>query len=302
MAFELNIVNLLDDPTVEGIVITAHDATARVSAERDLGEALSRLTATLDSTADGILAVDMEGRITDFNRRFVEIWCIPQDSVARQDDVNALAFALDQLAHPEAFVARLKELDVSHESESSELLEIKDGRVIESFSRSQRIGGKVVGRVHSFRDVTDRKLLEDELAYRAFHDSLTRLANKALFQDRLEHALTRMARADSHLAVLFLDLDDFKTVNDSLGHGEGDQLLRTVATNLIQVLRPSDTAARMGGDEFAVLIEDVGSCEAITELAQRILDSLRPPVRLGTKSVERGMQHGHRLRRGGHQQ
>ena len=142
-----------------------------------------------------------------------------------------------------------------------------------------------MGRVYSFRDVTDRKLLEDELAYRAFHDSLTRLANKSLFQDRLDHALARITRTGSHLAVLFLDLDDFKTVNDSLGHGEGDQLLRRVATTLIEMLRPADTAARLGGDEFAILVEDVPSREAVKELAQRILDNLRPQVRLGSKSV-----------------
>jgi diguanylate cyclase (GGDEF)-like protein len=85
--------------------------------------------------------------------------------------------------------------------------------------------------------------------------------------------------------VLFLDLDDFKMVNDSLGHGEGDQLLRWVAMALVDLLRPSDTAARLGGDEFAILIENVSSREAVTELAQRILDALRPPVRLGTRSV-----------------
>ena len=283
--FELSIVNLLDDPTVEGFVISANDATAQVSTEHDLGEALSRLTATLDSTADGILVVDTARKITDFNRRFVEIWGISDDVVTRGEDVATLAFALDQLTDPEAFGSRLEELEGKPENESFDLLEFKDGRVVERFSRSQRVAGEVVGRVYSFRDVTDRKLLEDELAYRAFHDSLTRLANKSLFQDRLDHALARITRTGSHLAVLFLDLDDFKTVNDSLGHGEGDQLLRRVAKTLIEMLRPADTAARLGGDEFAILVEDVPSREAVTELAQRILDKLRPQVRLGTKSV-----------------
>ena len=283
--FELNIVNLLDDPIVEGIVITAHDATSQVSAEHDLSEALSRLTATLDSTADGILVVDNNGKITDFNRRFLDIWRIPDGTVARHDDVMTLRPAMDLLSQPEEIMARLQELDVAADEETSDTFEFGDGRVVERFSRPQRIDGKIVGRVYSFRDVTDRKLLEEELAYRAFHDSLTRLANKALFQDRLEHALARMARTDSHLAVLFLDLDDFKTVNDSLGHGEGDQLLRRVATTLHDVLRSSDTAARLGGDEFAVLIEDVSSPEAVTDMAQRILESLRKPVRLATKTL-----------------
>jgi len=139
--------------------------------------------------------------------------------------------------------------------------------------------------VYSFRDITDRTRLEDELAYRAFHDSLTGLANKALFQDRLEHALARIERTGSKLAVMFIDLDDFKTVNDSLGHGEGDRLLQRVATTIVRALGPSDTAARLGGDEFAVLVEDVHSRDTITGLAERILDSLRPSVRLGTKAV-----------------
>jgi diguanylate cyclase (GGDEF)-like protein/PAS domain S-box-containing protein len=283
--FDLNIVNLLDDPTVEGFVISAYDATVQVCAENDLGEALSRLTATLDSTADGILVVDTDGKITDFNRQFVEIWGIPDDAVARKDDVATLEFALDQLTDPEGFVARMGALDLQPDAETFDLLEFKDGRIVERFSKPQSIDGIAVGRVYSFRDVTDRKLLEDELSYRAFHDSLTRLANKSLFQDRLKQALNRLARTDSHLAVLFLDLDDFKAVNDSLGHGEGDQLLRWVASTLTEMLRPSDTAARLGGDEFAILIEDVTSCDAVTDVAQRILNALRTPVRLGTKSV-----------------
>ena len=282
--FDLNIVSLLDDPTVQGFVISANDASARVSAEHDAVDALSRLTATLDSTADGILVVDTAGKITEFNHRFVEIWELQEDSVARRADASSLAFAVDQLADARDFLAKERH-DVQPETESFDVLEFKDGRVVERFTKPQRVGGQVVGRVYSFRDVTDRKLLEDELSYRAFHDALTRLANKSLFQDRLKHALSRLSRTGSHLAVLFLDLDDFKTVNDSLGHGEGDQLLRWVATTLLDLLRPSDTAARMGGDEFAVLVEDFSSPEAVTELAQRILDSLRPPVRLGTKAV-----------------
>ncbi len=283
--FDLSIVNLLDDPTVEGLVISATDATAQVSAERDLSAALSRLTATLDSTADGILVVDMAGKITDFNRRFAEIWGLPETRLARRAGLATLAFALDQLTDPDAFTARLEELDLEPETESFDLIEFRDGRHVERYSRPQRVGGEVVGRVYSFRDVTDRKLLEDELHYWAFHDSLTRLANKTLFQDRLDHALARSVRMGTHLAVLFIDLDNFKTVNDTLGHGEGDQLLRRVAKTIIDLLRASDTAARLGGDEFAILVEDVTSHEAVAELAERLLDSLRPTVRLDTQSV-----------------
>ena len=283
--FELSIVNLLDDPTVEGFVISAHDATAQVSAEHELSEALSRLTATLESTADGILVVSTDGRITGSNRRFAEIWHLPEELVAEQNNAGALAFALDQLTDPEASVSEEERRSFTSEYESFTILEFRDGRVVERASRPQRVNGRVVGRVMSFRDVTDRKRLEDELAYRAFHDPLTGLANKALFQDRLDHALARLERSGAHLAVLFIDLDNFKTVNDSLGHGEGDDLLKRVAGTLAGCLRPADTAARLGGDEFAVLIEDVRSHDVVIDVAQRLLESLRPPVRLGSKSV-----------------
>jgi diguanylate cyclase (GGDEF)-like protein/PAS domain S-box-containing protein len=282
--FELSIVDLIEDPTVEGFVISAHDATEQQAAEQQLSETLSLLTATLDSTADGILVVDNAGTITGFNRRFSEIWRIAQNFVGIGDDSSKLAFVLDQLLNPQSFLVRRRELAHKPENESFDMMEFKDGRALELTSRPQTVDGSIVGRVWSFRDVTDRIRLEDELEYRAFHDSLTGLANKALFQDRLEHALARIGLTGSHLAVLFIDLDDFKTVNDSLGHGEGDQLLKRVATDLSDCLRPLDTAARLGGDEFAILIEDLSSKDDITLLAGRILQSLRLAVPPGART------------------
>ena len=282
--FELSIVDLIEDPTVEGFVISAHDASEQVAAEHQLSETLSLLTATLDSTADGILVVDNAGTITGFNRRFAQIWRIAESFVAVGDESAKLTFVLDQLLNPQSFLARHRELSHKPENESFDTLEFKDGRALELSSKPQTVDGTIVGRVWSFRDITDRIRLEDELEYRAFHDSLTGLANKALFQDRLDHALARNSLTNSHLAVLFIDLDDFKTVNDSLGHGEGDTLLKRVAANLSKCLRPLDTAARLGGDEFAILIEDVATRDDVALLAGRILESLRSAVPPGTRS------------------
>jgi diguanylate cyclase (GGDEF)-like protein/PAS domain S-box-containing protein len=143
----------------------------------------------------------------------------------------------------------------------------------------------VQGIVVTLRDVTERKVLEEELKRQAFHDALSGLANRALFRDRLEHALTRAARSLTSLAVLFLDLDDFKLVNDSLGHAAGDELLVAVAARLSAALRGGDTPARFGGDEFAILLEETESPEDACKAAERILADLRPPFMVKDRSV-----------------
>ena len=135
----------------------------------------------------------------------------------------------------------------------------------------------VGGLVLNTRDISERRQLEDQLSHQAFHDNLTSLANRALFKDRVEHALQRTKRQTPSVAVLFLDLDGFKEVNDSLGHAAGDRLLIQVGQRLVSCVRPSDTVARFGGDEFAVLIEDASDDLELVAVAERILDSLRQP-------------------------
>ena len=126
---------------------------------------------------------------------------------------------------------------------------------------------------------------QEELAHQAFHDPLTDLPNRDLFKDRVGHALARQIRDRKPLAVMFVDLDDFKTVNDSLGHAAGDQLLSLMAERLGRSVRPSDTVARLGGDEFAVLVEDMrGQRDAIL-VAERIIDALTEPLALEDREI-----------------
>ncbi|MFN2488257.1 MAG: putative bifunctional diguanylate cyclase/phosphodiesterase [Actinomycetota bacterium] len=129
------------------------------------------------------------------------------------------------------------------------------------------------------------RALEEELKHQAFHDSLTKLANRELFTDRVQHALAARSRAHAPVAVLYLDLDDFKTINDSLGHDAGDSLLVSVAERLATCLRPSDTAARIGGDEFAVLLKDAAAPEVAIRIAERILRAMTTPFLLAGKEV-----------------
>jgi diguanylate cyclase (GGDEF)-like protein len=145
------------------------------------------------------------------------------------------------------------------------------------------VGGLVIG-IH---DVSRWKTLEADLTDLAFHDSLTHLPNRALFIDRLEHALGRRRRHTRGTGVLFVDLDDFKTVNDSLGHVDADAALAMVAERLLASIRPDDTSGRLGGDEFAVLLDDVDEADA-GAVARRILEALEAPFVLSQRSIRIG--------------
>lgn len=377
-----------------------------------LAQAFSMLESAFDSTVDGIMIADAHGRITRFNRKFAEMWGIPERILEAQDDYAAIEWAMRQLRDPEGFVSGVHSLYTEPTRASMDKLEFLDGRVFERYSVPQRIGNEIVGRVWSFRDVTERertqgalrasearfravfdhaavgialleadgrmvqtnpalaqflgystsglhdqrfyhfvppedaddlavtvnaiatgavpkltieqryirsdgnavwaaltmsraagttggdntgiiamiqdistrKSLEERLTHQASHDPLTNLANRTLFKQRVELALQRARRRDS-VVVMFLDLDNFKTVNDSLGHGAGDQLLITAAERLLNATRGSDTVARFGGDEFAVLLENVREDDEARVVADRINRAIRQSIQVGNDSV-----------------
>ena len=150
----------------------------------------------------------------------------------------------------------------------------------------------VTGIVVTTRNISERKNLEAQLTHQAFHDPLTGLANRVLFRDRVEHALMRYKRQKTPLAVLFLDLDNFKNINDSLGHAAGDNLLKSVAERLLSCVRFGDTVARLGGDEFAILLEDTEQANNAVTIADRVLETAREPFNIGGFDVAVGISVG----------
>ena len=250
------------------VAVAAEDAVLRRS-ER-------RFRALVENASDMILVVDRHGVVT-----------VASDAVEQQLGRSAdsiVGAKLVELVHPEdvELVLPLLAEAVDHRPGPASV-EWRMARADGSFAHvdtkardlteDQSVGGLVL----TIRDISERKAFEDQLRHRAFHDPLTHLPNRALFDDRVAHAFSRRAATERHVAVLFIDLDDFKGVNDALGHAAGDQLLIGVATRLRSCLRSSDTAARLGGDEFGVLLEGLDHESEAASAAGRVLEALRAP-------------------------
>ncbi|HEX8305996.1 MAG TPA: EAL domain-containing protein [Jatrophihabitans sp.] len=239
---------------------------------------MSLLEATLDATADGILVIGADGRILGYNQKFVDMWRIEPAVLASGEDARLRASVLDQLVDPDDFTRKADALMATPAECSHDEIEFLDGRFFERYSQPQRIDGLTVGRVWSFRDMTLHRQLEQELRVQAFTDPLTPLANRTYFIQQVTAALSSSRRREGSLAVLLLDLDDFKTVNDSLGHVAGDALLIAVAERLSTCVAPGDVAARLGGDEFVVLLRQLDGAEDAVYAAERVLAALSAPL------------------------
>jgi diguanylate cyclase (GGDEF)-like protein/PAS domain S-box-containing protein len=287
------------------LLLSARGTAHRRAADANLREAMSLLTATLESTADGILVISNDGRVAGYNEQFLSMWNLPPEIMEADSDEPAVRLVMAQVAEPEAFTARLGELQEDPAAESHDVVELLDGRTFERYSRPQRVGDKIAGRVWSFRDVTPRRKAQEQanrammdlavqaekLRAMAFQDPLTGLANRAVFNDALTEALQepRLKTVD----VLLLDLDDFKEVNDILGHQAGDDMLIEVARRLRGCVPTADVVARLGGDEFVVLLTACPDADAIAACIVRCLHVpvtisgtvLRPSLSLGLASL-----------------
>lgn len=244
--------------------------------QTELEKSLSLQYATLESTADGILVVDSQGKIAGFNQKFLQMWRIPESVISSGNHPKALRLAIKQLEAPRQYIATIRELNLNPDIQIYDAIAFKDGRVFERYSQPQCINGEIVGRVWSFRDVTAHKLAEAKIRHQALHDILTNLPNRVLFNERLSQALAQAKKSGNKLAVCFLDLDRFKTINDTLSHGIGDRLLQIVAQRLIECLGETDTLARWGGDEFTLILPNIKDTKEVAAIQDRILAAFKP--------------------------
>ena len=234
------------------------------------------LQAVFEHSALGIARLDRSARIVAANAAFERLFGTTIGGLSGRA-LREFAVAEDS----EAIVALVAEVVAGHSSSASREVRfvrpdatLAWGSIILSRAGDRRDDGLIA----VVQDVSDRKTLESELLHQAFHDSLTGLANRALFLDRLEHALAHATREPERIGVLFIDLDDFKAINDTQGHAAGDRVLQRVASTLLNATRGCDTVSRLGGDEFAVLLERLNQEEGPEVAAQRIVNALARPI------------------------
>jgi diguanylate cyclase (GGDEF)-like protein/PAS domain S-box-containing protein len=264
---------------VGGVVVTYASAWNERTLRRAIEASRSadeRFRAVFEHSATGIVVLAADSTIRDSNLAFEQFL-----GASRADLENRRLADFAPPEHADLTTELLREVGSGkRDNASAELRFVRgDGRVswgAVTLSRAEELNEfRLIAMV---QDITGRKALEAQLLHQAFHDPLTGLANRALFLDRLEHALTRVVREQERLAVLFLDLDNFKMVNDTQGHAAGDRLLGVVAERLLHATRGCDTVARLGGDEFAVLLDSPNGREGIEVVAQRITRALGQPV------------------------
>ncbi len=289
--FSLTARDFRDDTTVAGVVLTARDITVERDAKAGLERSEQWFRGLVQHSSDVIAVIDRDGVFTYASpaapvltglqpeelkgRKFIDL--LPEESTQTVDQVrNMIESGRPGVSNLELVIARP---DGTHRTAEVTITDLRN---------DASVGGLVL----NIRDVTERKRLEEDLRYQAQHDELTGLSSRAQFTTQVSNALTSDTRDGSMVGVLFIDIDDFKNINDSLGHGQGDEVLIEIGTRLLGRLRGNDKAARFGGDEFAVLLADPKSHDDVVKVADRIVKELSQPMRLMGQEVQLSVSVG----------
>ncbi|MDI6716990.1 MAG: diguanylate cyclase, partial [Actinomycetota bacterium] len=263
-------------------VLIVHDITDRKTAEWLLLESEERYSRLLSLSSDAIVIYDEE-KLMYVNEAGVRL-------IGAENIKSIIGKSMLDFIHPDYHENARKRTRLLLQGKTVGWVEEKlvrlDGKTVDVELLATLIvyqGKSVIQTI--IRDITERKRAEDMLNYMAYYDFLTELPNRALFNDRLNLALAHAHRNREGLAILYLDLDNFKTINDTLGHDLGDQLLQNVTRRLICCVREGDTVSRFGGDEFVILLPEVNNAEGAIKVAKKVIDALKPPFNLNGQEV-----------------
>jgi diguanylate cyclase (GGDEF)-like protein/PAS domain S-box-containing protein len=275
------------------LLATVRDITQRKESEETLLFKTALLEAQAETTIDGIVVVDGSNHIVLANKQFGLHFGIPDEVIRAGDDLIVRNHVIARVEAPDAFVERVQYLYSHRDEKSRDEIKLKNGKVFDRYSAplvDSQSGYR--GRIWYFRDITDHKLAEERVQFLAYYDALTGLPNRTLLQDRLAKALAAARRQKHKVAVLFLDIDRFKDINDSLGHSVGDLLLRKIAERLKTWGREQDTVARLSGDEFVITLTHVKDVPDAAVATERLMDALTAEFIVDGQSLSIGCSVG----------
>jgi diguanylate cyclase (GGDEF)-like protein/PAS domain S-box-containing protein len=276
-----------------GAIGVLRDISTRKQAEAKLQFTSLLLRTQMEASLDGIVIVDENKGIVSFNQRFAEMWNIPPGDLSAGHDRPVLAKVASSVKDPESFIARVQFLYDHPGEDSQDEFQTTDGRSIDRYTVTLYGPSQAyLGRVWSFRDITERKRTEALALRMARFDVLTGLANRAVFVEALQQAIAVAKRGGRTFAVLSLDLDRFKDVNDTLGHLVGDELLTAVAERLRTNTRETDTVARFGGDEFAIIAANIRDATDAAVLADKLITSFAVPFSIRGSDIHSNISIG----------
>ncbi len=263
------------DGLVAFALVLLSDRSAEFKSERERELLLAEHQATLECTDDGILVTDLGGHVRSFNRRFAELWAMPM-TLLEQCEAAVLAWMARSVIEIDDYETRLQALAQASLIVANDRLELHSGQVFERATRPLLVGGRLQGRVWCFRDLTERMAAQSHIEGLALHDPLTGLANRRQLADRVAEAATAARRDGGSFALLLVDIDRFRQVNESLGHDIGDRVLLELAQRMQGTLRQGDLLARLGGDQFALMLRPADDASA-ESAARRLLNVIAQP-------------------------
>lgn len=285
LTFESVAGNISNSDVVDALIINLRDINGRKKAEESLRQSEEKYRTILENIQEGYFEVDLAGNLTFFNDPLCQMTYYRREELT---GLNYKVYTDEETAQKvyQAFNKVFKTGNPTKEFDWQIIRKDSTKRYIEaSVSLQKDFSGIPTGFKGIIRDITERKEMDRKLNYMATHDALTGLPNRMLFMDRLQIALAQSKRNKNKLAVMMLDLDHFKEINDTLGHMVGDKLLKEVAYRLTGILRQNDTIARLGGDEFVVLLSDLGKMEYAAGVAKVILKAFQKPFALAGKEI-----------------
>lgn len=260
---------------ITGFISTGRDVSELVRMREDLERSLSVLRATLEATADAIVVTDLQQSIVDFNRQYCDLWGSSDLPTRPWNERKAMIAGL--LSDPEELFEAVRWLYEHPDEIRSQAVTLQDGRTLEYYSQPQRRGEEIIGRVWCFRDITERVRHEQRLAHLAYHDPLTDLPNRWLLEEQLKDRLADMRAKSACLAVVVIAIDRFNRINETLGHGAGDEILQIIARRLMAGIADGGLLARTGGSKF-VIVQGVGGVGGAGDLAAALRATIAEPT------------------------